>query len=292
MTDTRTLIPPDAQPGWSRSETVGIVALLVFTVAALVGYGVFGRHPALLAAVPEPIRGVYGIAFSFFAQAQVALSGGVLLWILYRRAGWRWLGALGLLYVASLASELSGTRFGVPFGAYSYTELLGPRWFGLVPFLIPLSWFAMAVPSWGLARRVVGRPDSLWGVLAGSMILAAWDLSLDPAMSHVTRYWVWGESGIYYGMPLVNLVGWYVTGLVLMGILWWLRAGSWLDRIPSRLLAAFYGVNLLMPLGMNAVAGLGWAVLAGLLPLLAVFGYAARMSPARVGGLERAGGIT
>jgi len=44
----------------------------------------------------------------------------------------------------------------------------------------------------------------------------AWDLLLDPAMSRVTSYWVWGDTGGYYGMPLMNLVGWGVTGLLLL----------------------------------------------------------------------------
>ena len=44
----------------------------------------------------------------------------------------------------SLASELLGTGLGIPFGPYSYTSLLGPKWFELVPLLIPLSWFTMS----------------------------------------------------------------------------------------------------------------------------------------------------
>jgi putative membrane protein len=103
----------------------------------------------------------------------------------------------------------------------------------------------------------------------GSLLLLAWDLTLDPAMSEVTRYWVWGEPGPYYGMPLMNLFGWYVTGVVLMVVLEWTGARGWLGEQPqagrmstTRWLGVFYGANLILPLGMTMVAGMWGAVVA------------------------------
>ena len=81
-------------------------------------------------------------------------------------------------------------------------------------------------------------------------------------MSLVTKYWVWGVNGPYYGMPILNLVGWYVTGLALMIALSALRADRWIALLPLRWLVAFYGANLLLPLGMSAAAGLWGAVAA------------------------------
>ena len=46
--------------------------------------------------------------------------------------------AFAALYAISLTSELLGTGTGLPFGEYSYTPLLGIKWFGLVPVVIPL----------------------------------------------------------------------------------------------------------------------------------------------------------
>jgi putative membrane protein len=99
-------------------------------------------------------------------------------------------------------------------------------------------------------------------VLLGSAILLAWDLALDPAMSYATLYWVWGEAGPYYGMPLLNLVGWYATGLVLMATLELLGARGWLERVSVTQTAAYYGANVLVPLGMCVLAGLWGAVAA------------------------------
>lgn len=269
----------------------GLWGLYGFTAVSLAGFATFGLHPELLARVPQ-VAGLYGFAFRFFAVGQIWLAGAVLGLFLWRHARLRWLPALGALYLISLASELAGTRFGVPFGEYAYSPLLDPMWLGSVPVVIPLSWFFMALPSYALARLALPGPERAAGrVLLASALLLAWDLSLDPAMSFATRYWVWGAEGPYYGMPWLNLFGWYVTGLALMGALALLRADAWVARLPVAWLGAFYGANLLLPLGMNAAAGLWGAVLATLVVLGATLGVAYRLArshapasrPVRVG---------
>ena len=249
---------PDAT---ARLSGAALAVLYAFTVAAVLGYATFGLHPALLARFPE-VSGFYGAAFTFFSRTQVWLAGGVLALFLTLHAGRRWLPALALLYAVSLSSELAGTGVGLPFGEYRYTDALGLKWFGLVPILIPLSWFFMAVPSYALARHALGGGRAGERVLLASFVLLSWDLALDPAMSHATAYWVWGETGPYYGMPWLNLFGWYVTGVALMGALALVRADGWIERLPVRWLLGFYGANLLLPVGMSAAAGLWGAVAA------------------------------
>ncbi len=237
-----------------------LAVLVVFSVVAVVGYAVFGRDPSRVVGLSPGAARFYAVSFGFFAQAQIVLAGLVLMVHLARRAGWKWMPTFVAVYLISLGSELMGTAFGIPFGPYSYTSLLGPMWLGLVPILIPLSWFFMAVPAYGLAARLL---DGAAGrILLGSLLLLAWDLALDPAMSEVTRYWVWGEAGPYYGMPLMNLVGWYVTGVALMGALEWLGAREWLGGVSAAWQTSFYGANLILPLGIAAAAGLWGAVVA------------------------------
>jgi uncharacterized membrane protein len=276
-------------PPHSTTDRVTRAALWVlcaFTAFTLAGYASFGLHPRLLVRFPEA-AGLYGIAFRFFAVGHVLIAGAVLILFLTLRAGRRWLTAFAALYAISLGSELLGTSLGIPFGDYSYTPLLGAKWFGLVPLVIPLSWFFMALPSYALALRALPAPEAAGRrVLLASLILASWDLALDPAMSHATRYWVWGEAGPYYGMPLLNLFGWYFTGLLLMGALGALRAESWIRPLSHRWLAGFYLANLALPLGMSAAAGLWGAVVATVAALLVAYGaarlLAGRMPSARL----------
>jgi uncharacterized membrane protein len=257
-----------------RRERVSRWALWVlygFTGVTLLGYATFGVHPQLLAHVPQ-VAGFYAFAFRFFAVAHVWLAFLVLALFLALRVGWRWVPAFVALYLISLGSELAGTTTGLPFGEYRYSSLMDPMWFGHVPIVIPLSWFFMALPSYALALAAIpGSGRWLARVLLASTVLVSWDLSLDPAMSYATRYWIWGSTGAYYGMPWLNLFGWYVTGLVLMGALALLRSDGWIARLPLRWLAGFYLVNLALPVGMNMAAGLWGAVVAALVALVAAY---------------------
>lgn len=256
--------------------------LAAFSVAAVAGFATFGVHPGLLARNPGA-AGFYAVSFTFFPRAQILLAGAALALFLAVHARGRWLGAFALLYALSLASELAGTTVGLPFGPYRYTDALGAKWLGHVPLLIPLSWFFMAVPSYALARAALPPGHEAWRrVLLASFVLASWDLSLDPAMSHATAYWVWGAPGPYYGMPLLNLAGWYATGLALMTALALLRADGWIARLPVRWLAGFYAANLLLPLGMILARGLWPAALLTLAALGAAALFARAAAPGRV----------
>ncbi len=249
---------------WGGPLERGLLALVFgFVVVSLAGYATFGRHPSLVAGLPGAAE-FYGIAFHFFPRGQALVAFGALALLLVYRAGWRWLGAFVTVYGVSLGAELLGTSTGFPFGAYAYGDALGVKWLGLVPALIPLSWFYMALPSWLLARRLLeGRGSGVLKGLLGALLLAMWDLSLDPAMSHATAYWSWSEAGSFYGMPWVNLVGWYVTAAALMAVLSWRVLGveAWARRLPLRWVAAFYAANVLLSWGMVVAAGLVWAAL-------------------------------
>lgn len=126
--------------------------------------------------------------------------------------------ALGAVTATAAAVERFGTATGVPFGRYEYSPALRPQ-VGRVPALVPLAWFAMAVPAREVAHAVAGaRSTAVTRVFVGAAALTAWDLFLDPQMVG-EGYWVWARRGRYRGIPLGNYLGWFVTGLAVMGIL-------------------------------------------------------------------------
>lgn len=241
---------------------MGLVLLYAFTAVSVIGFAVFGVHPERLAGLNPATLEFYSISFRLFAVGQVALAGAVMLVFLRRHAQWKWVGAFAALYAISLTSELLGTRYGIPFGPYSYSAVLRPMWLNRVPVGIPLSWFYMTVPSYAMASSLMGtRSSTVRRVAVASFILLAWDLALDPAMSSATKYWEWGDTGPYYGMPLLNLFGWYLTGIVLMGALVAMKADAWIAQLPVRWLTAFYGANLFLALGISIAAGLWFALI-------------------------------
>ena len=240
---------------------IGLIALYVFTAISVAGFAVFGLHPERLIGLDAPAIRFYSMSFRVFSVGQVALAGLVMILFLIRSVRFEWVTAFVALYAISLTSELLGTTFGIPFGAYSYSKVLNPMWLDRVPLGIPLSWFYMAVPSYAIATALLRGQSAKRRVALASFVLLAWDLALDPAMSSATKYWEWADTGPYYGMPLLNLFGWYFTGIVLMGALAALKADMWIRRLSVKWLGAFYGANLLLAVGMCAAAGLWIAVM-------------------------------
>ena len=247
-------------------ERHALSVLGLFTAVAVAGYWNFVLHPGRLPITPLATR-LYSVSFGLFARVHILLASATLGVLLVGRLRARWIPALVTVSGLAFLLEHVGTGTGVPFGGYGYSGLLGPRLGGRVPLLIPMSWFLMALPSWAVARARVARRS--FRVAVGAAWLVAWDLALDPAMSHLTPYWRWEKPGPYYGMPWVNLAGWYLAGILLVAALDAIGPRLGLDRLPARWLAGYYLVVLAMPLGMVAAAGLTGAVLATAGALLA-----------------------
>ncbi len=122
---------------------------------------------------------------------------------------------LGSGFAIAFGMEYLGSRTGFLFGAYTYTELLGPKMWGYVPLLIPLAWFMMLYPSWCIAGWLAR--DKPARVAVAALAMTAWDLSLDPRMV-ADGAWVWHDGGAYFGIPLTNFVGWLVTAAMIFGV--------------------------------------------------------------------------
>ena len=133
--------------------------------------------------------------------------------------GWkRMLLLLVLTFAISLSFECVGVATGKVYGPYHYTDKLGPKFLGLVPLLIPVAWFMMTYPSYVIANKVVPALKSTWRrrlVVAGvgALVMTAWDLVMDPMMV-AGGHWVWEEPGAYFGIPIQNYLGWWLTTFV------------------------------------------------------------------------------
>ncbi len=120
--------------------------------------------------------------------------------------------------VKTASVERFGTETGWPFGDYRYTGVLQPE-VGGVPAIVPMAWFAMALPAREAAHAALGEASRpLTRVGLGAAALTAWDLFLDPQMVG-EGYWTWARRGWYRGIPVSNYVGWFLTSLGVMVIL-------------------------------------------------------------------------
>ena len=113
--------------------------------------------------------------------------------------------------------ESLSLRTGFPFGRYYFTDLMGPKLFGL-PFLLVLGYLGIGYCSWILALLILDvadRPKFGTRVVALPVLAAftmlAWDFAMDPQWAAVDRAWVWIDGGPFFGVPVSNFFGWYLT---------------------------------------------------------------------------------
>ncbi|MFQ3611285.1 MAG: carotenoid biosynthesis protein [Fimbriimonadales bacterium] len=197
--------------------TKGLIALsLLVSLFTLVGSGLLFRGVENL-----PPLDYYRLSY-WLGILLVVFGIGASLFHMAHTQGWRptlWM--LGICVVLAGGAELIGTLTGFPFGAYEYTERLGPKFLGHVPYLIPPSWFMMLYPAFHIAYLLGVPRRALPFVVA--LLLTWWDVAMDPAVSTVMgnpgtvafAYWLWKEEGQFYGMPLHNWLGWYGVSLLL-----------------------------------------------------------------------------
>ncbi len=180
-------------------------------------------------------------AISWGVLVTALLQVGAVFVILVGDWGWRRT-AVTLVLVGLLtgAAEVAGSKSGLPFGYYHYTELLQPQVVG-VPLLIPLAWFMMLPPAWAVAQATVGRHNRAVFTLVSALAMTAWDFFLDP-QKVAWGFWVWTDSsglqmfeGGYFGIPWTNYVGW----LLVAALVTWLARPA---RVPVRPLLLVYAI--------------------------------------------------
>ncbi|MGH7406442.1 MAG: carotenoid biosynthesis protein, partial [Candidatus Methylomirabilales bacterium] len=179
--------------------------------------------------------------FLFLGAALVALAAEQGLWRALRFAGIVW----GTAFLAEFAS----TRIGVPFGTYEYTGATYGQelYLSNVPVMDSLSFIFLAYAAAALTRLYRaprGRGLAAWregvpplfpargtagAVLLGAVLFMLADVVIDPVALQGGR-WFLGQiyrypgGGIYFGVPLANFAGWFLVGLVGLGL------SAWCDR--------------------------------------------------------------
>lgn len=178
----------------SALRTITLAVLIVY--ALLTVYSLFGPPQV-------PVTTLVGLVFALLHAGQ--------------REGWRRaVVLLALVFAVALLFESVGVATGLVYGPYHYTDRLGPKFLGLVPYLIPVAWFMMSYPSYVIAERLTGGSGwrgLLTGAAVGGVVMTAWDVLMDPLMV-AGGHWVWDVPGAYFGIPLQNFWGWWLTVFV------------------------------------------------------------------------------
>ena len=212
-------------------------------------------------AFPEKIPMLVIVAFHVLPPLAFALIHGSLR---YRARGIFAFAALCFV-IGNLMENLS-VLTGFPFGHYHFTGVMGPKLFH-VPVLLGLAYIGMGYLSWTLCLIVLGCQDNLRNSrvvttpLVAAFIMVAWDLSMDPIWSNLVCGWIWHEGGAYFGVPVSNFLGWYLTVYLIYQsfAIYLYRSPIGLPALPRgywHMAVLFYGVSALGNLFVIAPPGL------------------------------------
>lgn len=120
------------------------------------------------------------------------------------------------LIISNILENLS-IKIGFPFGYYHYTSDLGPKLFS-VPLLIGPAYFSTGYLSWVVSNVLLDKVDSKLQSLTifalpfvASFIMVMWDVVMDPSSSTIKHLWIWDKGGGFFGVPVSNYLGWFLT---------------------------------------------------------------------------------
>ena len=241
------------------------------TIALLCLYAILVLYTVISGFIGAPYQPFFTPLLTFLAFSFALVHGS-------QHMGWKLtLLLLALTFTVSLFFESLGVATGLVYGPYHYTDKLGAKFLGLVPYLIPVAWFMMTYPSFIIAGRVIPSRMGIWSwrfLLAaiGAVIMTAWDLAMDPMMV-AGGHWVWEVDDAYFGVPLQNYWGWWLT--VFVTYLLFLGLGKITPTLgqassPSfeRLAVILYAIAGLSTVIIDLQAGLGGPALAGFFAML------------------------
>jgi putative membrane protein len=130
--------------------------------------------------------------------------------------------AIGMyaLCIESLAIKTS-----IPYGSFIYKDVLGNKVFGLTPWTVAFAYPPIVFLAYWYTRRLI-KKSWLWMPMAAFTMMCV-DLVLDPAAVRL-GFWYWPSGGFFYGVPLVNFLGWLVTGWLGLSIV-----HVFMKRVPA-----------------------------------------------------------
>jgi len=242
-----------------RKITAELLILYILLTIISVITAISGIHiPAWM----TPLNTFVGFSFSILHAGQ--------------RYGWKAASFLLIcVFVISLGMESIGVATGLVYGPYHYTDQLGIKFLGLVPLLIPIAWFMMMYPATVIAERLI-MPDEQGGILrrlgvaaTAGVIMTAWDVAMDPMMV-LAGNWVWEVDGAFFGVPVHNFIGWWLT--TFMSVTAFLLLTIKMKRpeisAPDRWTVLSYANQAGATVFMDSFLGLGGVGMAGFFAML------------------------
>lgn len=130
---------------------------------------------------------------------------------------YRWLGLekfLILVFVLSvyaLAMETMALITGFPYSSFYYSDLIGYKIGGYIPYTVPFAYLPIFLGCLYLASTKT--EDKLKLIISITLLVLIVDLILDPA-AVALHLWIYLTPAFFYGVPLTNFLGWIFTNIL------------------------------------------------------------------------------
>jgi uncharacterized membrane protein len=191
-------------------------------VIDMIGTGSFGFERAGQTLFAAFLLAIVAFAGTPSPIAQGLVFGGVIIAFGHGARVYGWSGVAVFLAVSlavTFALENLSIATGLPFGHYHFEVAAGLPHVGAVPIVVGLLYFAMGYFSWMIASLLLDdadlHMDRVLNVVAlpliAAFVMVQWDVVMDPPNATLYRAWIWHDGGGYFGVPLSNYVGWYLT---------------------------------------------------------------------------------
>jgi len=114
-----------------------------------------------------------------------------------------------MMSIYAISIETLAIITGYPYSQFVYTNLIGFKIFGYTPYTVPFAYVPLFIGSIYLATL---KTRTYWKIiLLTAFFVLITDLVLDPA-AVALNFWTYFDSGVFYGVPFMNFVGWILTG--------------------------------------------------------------------------------
>ncbi len=139
---------------------------------------------------------------------------------------------IGIGMLITVGSEYLAMKHG-HWGRYQYSNKFTPILPGGIPLPVVIAWGVLMLISYWVALVVYKFTLNILGYslplesllihrlqisLIASLVAVGGDLIMDPVMvKH--GHWSWEKGGKWYGIPLTNFIGWFVTCHAAFGVI-------------------------------------------------------------------------
>ena len=151
--------------------------------------------------------------------------------------------------ICALTIETFALITGYPYGHFLYASYLLPKLFSTTPLITPLGFLPL---FFGVLALVPHLPKKFSPLVTSLTLLLATDVVIDPG-AVAMGLWTYEKGGMFYQVPLINFIGWILTGALLYYF--------WYKKVQRSLpLSGVYSLLFLLSFWTGVVLVKGYAL--------------------------------